>query len=287
VRPRSLFIALTLASSLLLALPASGGTIDANVVDGVLTVNGTSGDDGITLACQAGNVTVNDADPSGGSTACSDLVRIRVFAGDGSDHVSLADVSRSAFGGLEDVSAEGEDGQDTLIGSRLGDMLNGGGGFDTLRGGDGKDRFDPGGGPGEIVGGHGKDTVSSAGDGNWFLNNSVLGNKNVADNTIRSIERVRITGGDGGGFISAGTFTGALTVDARGGNDLVASGNGNDKLFGGDGNDFLQSGDGNDVLEGGLGDDVLRGDNGNDRLDGGPGNDTCTSGAGADVAISC
>ena len=280
-------IAATLAASAVLVAPASAGTIDVNVVDGVLTVNGTAGNDGITVGCTGGNVTVNQADPPGGPVACSALVRIRVFAGGGDDHVSVADVSPSMFGGLEDVIADGEDGNDTLIGSRLGDSLFGGDGVDTMRGGDGNDRFDPGTGPGDIVGGKGKDTVSTSGDGNWYVSDSLLRFTNNADNTIRSIERIKITCGGANSFVSAGTFTGALTVEAGGGNDLLASGKGNDRLEGGDGNDYIQTGDGNDVLEGGAGDDVLRGDNGNDRMDGGPGNDTCTSGAGADTVVSC
>lgn len=276
-----------LAASAALAPLARAGTIDANVVEGVLTVNGTTGDDGITVRCEGGNVTVNTADPSSGPEACADLLRIRVFAGDGSDHVSLADVSRAVFGALEEVSVDGEDGGDTVIGSRLGDSINGGGGVDTLRGGDGKDRFDPGTGPGEILGGKGKDTVSASGDGNWYVSNTLLRWTSHADYPIRSIERIKITGGASSSFVSGATFSGALTVDGGGGNDLLASGKGNDTLYGGDGNDFLQSGDGNDVLEGGAGDDVLRGDNGNDQMDGGPGDDTCTSGAGADSVVSC
>jgi Ca2+-binding RTX toxin-like protein len=268
--------------------PASAGTIDANVVDGILTVTGTAADDGITVRCEGGNVTVNQAEPSGGPVTCSNLHRILVFAGGGSDHVSLADVMPSAFGGLENVSADGEEGDDTVIGSGLGDSLVGGGGVDSLRGGNGRDRLDPGPGPGEILGGKGKDAVSVFGDGNWIVTDSLLRfTTQGADNRIRSIERVKITGGNAANLITAGTFSGSLTVDARGGNDLVASGEGNDRLLGGDGNDFLQAGDGNDVLEGGAGDDVLRGDNGNDRIDGGPGNDTCTSGAGADASVSC
>jgi len=287
VRRLLLFIVAILAVAAVPITPASAGTVDANVVDGVLTVNGTVGNDGITVGCGGGNVIVNQADPSSGPAACSDLVRVRVFAGDGDDHVSLGDVSPSTFGGLEDVTADGEDGEDTLIGSRLGDSLFGGNGVDTMRGGDGNDRFDPGTGPGAIVGGKGKDTVSTSGDGNWYVSDSLLRFTNNADNTIRSIERIKITLGGANSFVSAATFTGALTVDGGGGNDLLASGKGNDRLEGGEGNDYIQTGDGNDVLEGGAGDDVLRGDNGNDRMDGGPGNDTCTSGAGADTVVSC
>lgn len=282
-----LFLVAILAASAVLVPPALAGTIDANVVDGVLTVNGTAGNDGITVECNGGDVTVNQADPSGGPVACSDLVRVRVFAGGGDDHVSLADVSPSTFGGLEDVTANGEDGEDTLIGSRLGDSLFGGDGVDTMRGGDGKDLLEPGPGPGEVLGGQGKDTVSVFGDGNWGLNDSLMTFSSGDDYALRSIERAKIRAGNGNNLITAGTFSGALTVESGDGNDLIASGAGNDRLDGGAGDDFLQASGGNDALWGREGDDVLRGDNGNDRMDGGPGNDACTSGAGADTVVSC
>jgi Ca2+-binding RTX toxin-like protein len=86
---------------------------------------------------------VNQADPGGGPVACSDLSRILVFAGGGEDHVSLADVSRSAFGGLANVSVDGQEGNDTLIGLGVGDSLQGGGGVDSLRGGDGRASLNP------------------------------------------------------------------------------------------------------------------------------------------------
>jgi Ca2+-binding RTX toxin-like protein len=288
VRRLLLVTATALTASVVWVPVSSAGTVVANVEGGSLTVTGTAGDDGITVRCEGGNVTVNQSDPGGGPAPCPDLDRILVFAGEGDDHVGLGDVTRSAFGGLEDVSVDGQEGNDTLVGSGLGDSLEGGGGVDSLRGGDGKDVLEPGPGPGEVLGGQGKDTVSVFGDGNWFLSDSLLRfTSQGEDNTLRSVERAKIRGGNANNLITAGTFGGALTVDAGGGDDLVGSGTGNDKLDGGDGNDFLQSGDGNDMLWGRAGDDVLRGDNGNDQIDGGPGNDTCTGAGGADAVVSC
>src|SRR5512145_657407 len=73
--------------------PASAGGISAEIADRVLTVTGTDQADAITLRCEAGNVTVNQARPSGGPDACADLRRIVVTAGGGPDVVHLGDVT--------------------------------------------------------------------------------------------------------------------------------------------------------------------------------------------------
>src|SRR5262245_17853294 len=106
MRRGRLLIGATLAASAALIRPASAGTISASFASGVLTVTGTGGADDITVACEGGNVTVNQTDPSGGPVGCSDPHRIQMSAGDGSDRVNLADVTRSVFGGLEHVSVD-------------------------------------------------------------------------------------------------------------------------------------------------------------------------------------
>ena len=94
-----------------------------------------------------------------------------------------------------------------------------------------------------------------------------------------------ITVSDSGGVLGfdvngvAGTLTGAasVTVDARGGNDLVdASGltTLGATLIGGAGDDFLTGGAGDDRIYGGAGNDILIGGLGTDLLDGGDGDDT-------------
>ena len=268
--------------------PAWAGGIVSNVADGILTVTGTAEGDDVAVRCEGGEVTVNQTQPSGGPIACADLRRILVFTGGGPDHVSLGEITRSVFDGLAATSVSGQDGDDTLIGSDFGDELIGGGGVDSLRGGNGPDELAPGPGGGEAIGGRGRDRVAVSADGDWFLNDILLRLTSAdEDTTLGSIEEAQLKGGASANLFSAGTFSGALRVEGRGGNDQLLSGAGNDHLDGGDGNDWLQSGDGNDVLDGRAGDDVLRGDLGNDELDGGPGNDVCTGGPGADSVVSC
>jgi len=286
---RRLFVLAAFAGVWVVAVPPSwAGTIIANVADDILTVNGTTEGDDVTVRCESGQVTVNHNHPSGGPTACADLRRILVFAGEGPDRVTLGDVTPTAFDRLTATSVSGQLGDDALIGSEIGDDLIGGGGVDSLRGGKGRDHLTPGPGGGEAIGGEGRDAVSVAGDGDWKINDA--GARLVqADEitTLGSIEFAAVTGGPGSNLISGGSFTGNLRLKGRGGGDLLQAGEGDDLILGGDGNDFVQAGSGDDELEGGTGADSLGGESGNDVLSGGGGDDTCRGGPGADSFVSC
>ena len=104
---RHLVLAATIVTSIVWIPSARAGTIVSNVADGVLTVNGTTEGDDVTVRCEGGQVTVNHDHPSGGPTACSDLRRILAFAGEGPDRVNLGDVTLSAFDHLTATSVSG------------------------------------------------------------------------------------------------------------------------------------------------------------------------------------
>jgi Ca2+-binding RTX toxin-like protein len=285
---RHLVLAATIVTSIVWIPSARAGTIVSNVADGILTVNGTTEGDEVTVRCEGGQVTVNHDHTSGDPTACSDLRRILAFAGEGPDRVNLGDVTLNAFDHLTATSVSGQAGDDVLIGSETGDELVGGGGVDSLRGGRGPDHLTPGPGGGEALGGKGRDTLAVAGDGDWKINDArarLVQPDEVT--TLASIEVAAVTGGPGANLISGGAFTGNLRLKGRGGGDLLQAGTGNDRILGGDGNDFVQAGDGDDELEGGVGDDSLSGESGNDELSGGRGDDTCRGGPGADSFVSC
>jgi Ca2+-binding RTX toxin-like protein len=283
-----LALAAAIAVSIVWVPSSRAGTIVANVADGILTVNGTTEGDDVTVRCESGQVTVNHNHPSGGPTACADLRRILVFAAEGPDRVSLGDVTPTAFDRLTATSVSGQLGDDALIGSEIGDDLIGGGGVDSLRGGKGRDHLTPGPGGGEAIGGEGRDAVSVAGDGDWKINDARARLVQADEiTTLGSIEFAAVTGGPGSNLISGGSFTGNLRLKGRGGGDLLQAGEGDDLILGGDGNDFVQAGSGDDELEGGTGDDSLGGESGNDELSGGGGDDTCRGGPGADSFASC
>jgi len=279
----------TFVTASVVSIPSSwAGMIVSNVADGVLTVTGTADADDVSVRCEGGDLTVNQTQPNGGPTRCGDLRRILVFADAGSDRVSLAEVTRSAFDSLAATSISGQGGDDRLVGSQIGDDLLGGVGVDLLTGESGPDHLVPGPGGGEVIGGKGRDTVSAEGDGDWRVNDARLRLVQADDvTTLASIEAAVVKGGASANVITAGAFTGNLSLDGRAGGDLLRSGIGDDRLVGGDGNDFVQAGSGADELEGGPGDDVLRGESGNDELRGGAGDDTCRGGPGADSVVSC
>ena len=283
-----LALAAAIATTIVWIPSTQAGAITSNVADGILTVNGTTEGDDVTVRCESGRVTVNHDHPNGGPDACAELRRILVFAGEGPDRVNLGDVTLNAFDHLTVTSLSGQAGDDVLIGSEIGDELVGGGGIDSLRGGSGPDHLTPGPGGGEAIGGKGRDTVAIAGDGDWMINDARARLVQADEvTTLASIEIAAVTGGAGANLISGGSFTGNMRLKGRGGGDLLQAGAGNDRILGGEGNDFVQAGAGDDELEGGVGDDSLSGESGNDELSGGRGDDTCRGGPGADSFVSC
>jgi Ca2+-binding RTX toxin-like protein len=285
---RVIVLAAVIAVSGVWIVPSWAGTIGSSVADGVLTVTGTADADDITVRCEAGDVTVNQIDPSGGPFACADLRGIVVHAGDGADRVDLGEVTRSGFAALLDVEVFGEDGGDTLIGSGIGDLLDGAGGSDDLRGGDGSDRLVNGAAAGDAAGGDGKDLLSLQGDSAWDVTDDRVQRQTPYEQiTTRSIEQIEIVMGPGDNFVSAAASTHALILRGLGGNDLFDTGRGPDVLVGGGGNDRLESGPGNDRLLGGPGNDFLNAEEGNDALNGGPGSDGCNGGTGSNSFTSC
>jgi Ca2+-binding RTX toxin-like protein len=271
------------------ASPASAGGITAEIADRVLTVTGTDQADTITVRCEAGDVTVNQAPPSGGPDSCRELRRIVVTAGEGADVVNLGDVSRSAFEDLTRVQVRGEGGPDRLAGSGLGDELHGGGGVDELRGGEGPDVFKPGADAGRVNGGKGHDTASMSGDDRWTAEDERITRFTPAEEVteLASVEEVAIEGGPADNRIATAAFSGRATLIGGGGADRLTAGPGNDLLEGGEGTDQLVAGAGNDELRGGPGDDELRGGDGTDQLLGGGGDDVCVGGTGGDSFLSC
>jgi Ca2+-binding RTX toxin-like protein len=125
------------------------GTPGSGVGDGQadsVIVNGTAGDDVITVAGDASGVAV--LGPSAvvnitGAEAANDRLTVNALTGD--DVVEASSVSAGAIGLTED----GGDGDDVLIGGAGDDVLIGGAGDDVLIGGPGLDNLD--GGPGNNI----------------------------------------------------------------------------------------------------------------------------------------
>jgi Ca2+-binding RTX toxin-like protein len=135
-------------------------------------------------------------------------------------------------GGADDVHDTfervwGSEGDDTISGDALGNVLEGRGGADVLNGRDGVDTLDGGPGTDTLAGGMGNDTLRGG-----------------ADNDT-------LSGDDGND-----------RLEGLAGDDLLLGGIGNDRLEGHAGDDELQGGEGTDTLFGGADDDILDGGGG-------------------------
>ncbi|KAB7609817.1 S8 family serine peptidase, partial [Amylibacter sp. SFDW26] len=193
-----------------------------------------------------------------------------LIAGDGNDTI---------VGNALENMIYGMRGDDFLVGGAGNDTLNGGSGDDTLNGGSGKDVFN---------GGAGNDTVS-------YANSAAAVNANLASNNGWSGNNQSDTYAEIGSLIGIENLIGSqfddlLIGDAGNnsleggvGNDTLNGGAGNDTLNGGTGDDTLNGGNNNDVLNGGDDNDILNGGANNDTLNGGSGDDTLNGGSGKDV----
>ena len=163
---------------------------------------------------------------------------------------------------------------DVLIGTAVGDRLDGGAGNDILNGVGSGDM---------MIGGTGNDIyyVDSSSD---FVNETgASGNDRVLSyisfslaNTARvlgTVENLTLLGN------AVANATGNSLANVIGGNSAA------NNIHGGAGDDTVSAGGGNDVLYGETGKDMLNGGVGNDTIYGGVGNDGLVGGAGNDIFV--
>jgi Ca2+-binding RTX toxin-like protein len=127
-----------------LNLAAVGGTGDGS--PDTVIVNGTAGNDVVVAAGDASGVSVPGLAARvniTGAEAANDRLTVNALAGD-----DVVEASGLAAGAIQ-LTADGGDGDDILIGSQGNDTLQGGAGDDVLIGGPGQDTLD--GGPGSNV----------------------------------------------------------------------------------------------------------------------------------------
>ncbi len=193
-------------------------------------------------------------------------------------------------------NAVGGSHNDVIIGSRLANVLQGGGGDDVLQGGDGDDVLQGGDGDDVLQGGDGDD-VLQGGDGSDLL----FGDAGI-DTVVYQAEsdahgrrfKIDLESGstlwadkDAGAFRDEDVADALDSVEnAVGGShdDVIVGSAESNVLLGGGGDDILSGGGGDDILRGGDGDDILRGGDGDDLLDAGLGSDRVLGGDGRDTA---
>lgn len=168
---------------------------------------------------------------------------IVTYAGAGNDSVEM----NWTISGQSPARFFGQDGNDTMWGAGLNDLLVGGQGSDMLISSDGDDTL------------WGDDLpVAVIGAGGSFVQRQTSP------------------------FPSAG-LPGADFLYGGNGNDFLFGEEGNDRIYGEGGDDYSHGGDGNDTLADTLGTNILRGEAGADRISGGSGSDIILGGDGNDV----
>lgn len=231
--------------------------------------------------------------------------------------VDLADLPPTATVSSysEDLYLGGDEGDDTIIGSALDDLISPGSGNDTVDGGFGQDAvtfnlMDWAG-----LSSFSQISLEKVSDSNWnvrvnnqaWVNLSAVSDGSIVvddvrvgashdagTKTIRNIEALVITGDGADPSFGARAGVelnilnhGSSTFDLEFSYDglLLIGGPNNDSIQGGSGPEAIAGSDGNDTLIGGGGDDTLDGGPGNDYLRGGDQNDYMLGGTGSDYNV--
>jgi len=229
---------------------------------GADTLEGDSGDDSLNgqggrdlIRGGSGNDSLNGAGSP--DTVIGDSGDDRIAGGSsgdvlngssGNDVIDGGSGSDRIFGGSGTDTLEGGSGEDRLNGQGgSGDVVNGNAGDDTVRGGSGDDLLD---------GGTGYDELREGGNVDFRLDDNQL--SGMGNDQIVSFETARLTGGGSANWIDTTEFSGPVTLQGSGGDDLLQSADYDDLLLGGNGNDTLESGSGLDTLNGGRGIDRVK-----------------------------
>jgi Ca2+-binding RTX toxin-like protein len=301
------------AAAAALAFPgAASADVTKQVVNGDLIVTSNAGDP-VVITDVGGQVKVNGDDPQPGGVASATIDSIAVTGGPDANDIDLKGVNATAFPLLTSVTVDGGDGNDTINGSQLADVLDGGDGDDHIIGDDnpqgtrddvrgdaGDDTmvWNPGDDDDINEGGDGDDTVEVNGGGgpeDFQVKPSSVAGRVSFDRTgptppgpfnidIGTSEHLVLNAGSGDDIVNSDAGLDALgfalDIDGGDGNDVIDGGDGADLLSGGNGNDKITADDNpvdtQDVVLGGDGDDTMvwNGGDDNDVNEGGPGNDT-------------
>jgi Ca2+-binding RTX toxin-like protein len=241
----------------------------ASLTDGRLRINGSTGDDVITVSTNARHSGLIDVSINGAVTQFDGTLvrRIEVFAGPGDDRVEVSDTPSAS------AELYGHSGDDQLVISDpdIQAMVNGGAGDDRISGSPGATS--------KLYGEAGNDTLTGGDRSDSLIGGS--GDDSLAGGNAVNDGLNVLHGGAGDDTLVGGR--GLDLAYGGGGNDLILTAAGNDTVNGGDGNDDIDAGGNDDVVNGGAGDDFIRGGEGNDYLYGDAGDDTVWGQSGDDV----
>ena len=212
------------------------------------TITGSSGDN--VLNAGTGTDTLDQIDSTAGLVV---NLFTGTMTGEGNDTLSVFDNVKTGSGNdtitgdAGDNVLNGDAGSDSLTGGAGTDVLNGDAGDDTLYA-DGHDTLNSG-----TVTDTDK-VVLTAGRDMTLRDTSLV--SCLATDTLDSIELAELSGNDLVNKLNAFLFSGNVTLNGLGGDDVLTGGAGNDSLNGGADSDTLTGGAGNDTIDGGTGTDT-------------------------------
>jgi Ca2+-binding RTX toxin-like protein len=158
----------TVVKEVSIDLGSFNGTGDLAV--DTVTVDGTGGNDHVTIASANGAVTITGL-PAQVTVSHGELDDGIVVNGNGGNDTIDATGLQS---GNSHLTLDGGAGNDTLTGGHDGDLIFGGDGHDILKGGDGADTIDGGAGDDDITGGSGDDVMGGGDGADTFHYNGAL-----------------------------------------------------------------------------------------------------------------
>jgi Ca2+-binding RTX toxin-like protein len=244
--------------------------------DGTLWVDGTGGDDTITISPLNGSARL----VRNGVTTDFDrpVTSIQLDLSSGNDVGSVSlDVPVSVQGGSGNDSITTAGGNDTILDSS---------GDDTIITGDGDDSVTDMNGSNSITTGAGNDLVVLCVATGEFGIPPVVTSVIAATVATGDGDDTVVAGGDVVASLGDGNDTFrpfATNLDARPGDRFnVDGGNGHDHLSGSPNSDSIMGGAGNDTIQGFHGDDAIDSGDGDDHVEASFGHDTIHGGSGAD-----
>ncbi len=243
--------------------------VNWEILEGNLDVDG-DGKNAFAINSTTGEITVNDSGDLDFEKNPSFQLKVSVSDGINSSNpgivtINLNDVTGSQIDGTSENNRLKGSSEDDIIDGKAGnDYLYGKAGNDTLIGGSGNDNLYGGEGDDSIDGGEGIDTLRETADVSFTLTDNSLTGKGT--DTIASIERVVLTGGNSANFIKASDFSGNIYLYGGAGNDTLQGGSQNDFLYGGEGDDEINGGSRHSNISGGKGNDIINGGKGVDTL---------------------
>ena len=217
--------------------------LSSSLVNGLLTVNGTAGNDTISLSVSGSNIQVSQTGSVTKNFATSSVQKILINALGGNDKVTVANAI------TKPTTINGSSGNDSLTSGGGNDVINGGAGDDKMHGGSGKDALVGGAGNDALDGGSGNDFLSGQA-GSDTIDYSSRSSKITA--TIAVDDTTAIPAGSGGQSGENDTYLGCeILTGGSVGDTLEITGAGAPEeaglnfpslqIFGGGGNDSLNA----------------------------------------------